>query len=411
MAVFVYTAHPTADASPAESGVLGGLVRGSIHADSARQARDQLRARGLAVRELALSKPRSGEKWWTQYLSRRHRSEVTGMLQELSTLLGAGIPLLEALDTINRQHKGGFQHSIMLLRDHVACGGSLTSAMAQQPGLYDDLCLNIVEVGENAGTLDVSLTRLVEFRRRWSGLQNRVLSALIYPCIVMTMGMALSVFMMIYVMPNLLSVLAQSGKELPTATLVVKAMSDFLVGWWWALLAGIGLAVAGVPMFLRTEKGRWWWHRVQLRFPIVGELIRKQAIARMAMVMATLLKSDLAFIKAVQIAQRTVHNRVLRHALVACEQAVLAGRDIAPALEETQAFPPLVIQVFAVGQASGKLETMLDNLATDYDTQVDITAGRLTALLEPVMMILLAVGVGFFAFATILPILEAGDVL
>jgi type II secretory pathway component PulF len=153
------------------------------------------------------------------------------------------------------------------------------------------------------------------------------------------------------------------------------------------------------------------WHRLQLKIPLVGELIRKQAIARMAMVMATLLKSDLEFVRAVEIAQRTVHNRVLCDALAACRQAVCAGRDIAVAMEATKAFPPLVIQIFAVGQASGRLEAMLEDLAVDYDTQVDITSTRLTTLLEPLMIILLAILVGFIAFATILPILEAGNVL
>jgi type II secretory pathway component PulF len=153
------------------------------------------------------------------------------------------------------------------------------------------------------------------------------------------------------------------------------------------------------------------WHRSQLRLPLLGDLIRKQAIARMSMVMAVLLKSDLPFVRAVRIAQRTVNNRVLRDALVTCENAVVAGRDISVALEHTGAFPPLVIQVFAVGQASGRLEEMLEDLASDYDTQVEIATNRLTTLLEPLMMILLAIVVGFIAFATILPILEAGDVL
>lgn len=148
-----------------------------------------------------------------------------------------------------------------------------------------------------------------------------------------------------------------------------------------------------------------------LRVPILGELILKQSIARIAMVMATLLKSDVTFIRSIQIANNTVKNVVIQRALRSCEEAVLGGRDIADALERAGGFPPLVIQVFAVGQASGRLEEMLEALAVDYDTQVELTANRLTALLEPLMMILLAVVVGFIAFATIMPILEVGDVL
>jgi len=211
--------------------------------------------------------------------------------------------------------------------------------------------------------------------------------------------------------PNLLGVLAASGKDLPFATVLVKGISDVLLGWWWAILLAMGLAGVGLAAILRSEKGSMAWHRLQLRIPLLGDLVRKQAIARMSMVMATLLKSDLPFVQAVRIAQRTVHNRVLRGALEACEQAVIGGRDISIALEHTGAFPPLVIQVFAVGQASGRLEEMLEDLAGDYDTQVEISTNRLTTLLEPLMMILLAIVVGFIAFATILPILEAGDVL
>jgi type II secretory pathway component PulF len=404
MAVYVYTARGNGEARDAP-------LRGTVTADSPRQARDQLRAQGLAVYDISERRPDRREGLLTRYLVGRQAGKVTGLLQEMATLLGADIPMLEVLDTITRQHTGRFKQSIMLLRDHVATGGSLAEAMALQPALFDRLCLNIVEVGENAGTLDVALARLVEFRRRRAGLKNRVASALTYPCIVMAIGLAVSVFLMTYVVPNLLGVLLDSGKDLPMATVVVKAVSDFMVGWWWALLLGAGGLVVLAAAVLQTETGGMLWHRAQLRIPVFGDLVRKQAIGRMAMVMATLLKSNVVFVRAVQIAQGTVRNRVLRKALEACEQAVFAGRDIAEALERTRAFPPLVIQMFAVGQASGNLETMLENLAADYDTQVDIASRRLTALLEPIMTILLAIVVGFIAFATILPILEAGDVL
>lgn len=402
MAVYAYIASGGAGA---------GLIRGTITADSARQARDKLRARGLSIREVTEQGPSKTRGAVGGYLAGRHKAKVAAFLQEMSTLLSAGIPLMESLDTIARQHTGSFQRSVLLLRDHVEAGGSLAEAMSMQGTLYDDLCVNIVEVGENSGTLGSALARLVDFKRRSAKLTNRVASALMYPAIVSSAGIALCIFLMTYVMPSLLEVIEGSGKDLPLATRVIQAISDFLIGWWWALVLGIGLVVAVVGAVLRTEAGLLRWHRILLRIPLIGELGRKQAIARMSMVMATLLKSDLVFVRAVQICQRTVRNRVLRHALEACEQAVTAGRDISVALEKTNAFPPLVIQVFAVGQASGRLDEMLEDLATDYDTQVDIAAGRLTTLLEPLMTILLAILVGFIAFATILPIMEAGDVL
>jgi general secretion pathway protein F len=404
MAVYAYSADLGDTRHAAAS-------RGIITADSPRQARDQLRARGLAVHEMVEQKPGNRRGWWARYSTGRHRDKVTVLFQEMSTLLSAGIPLLEAIDTIARQHTERFAQCILLLRDHVAAGGSLAEAMALQPELFDGLCLSIVEVGENAGTLDTALARLVEFRRRSAGLKNRLASALIYPCIVTAVGLMVSVFLMTYVVPSLLNVLKQSGKQLPLATRVVESLSNVVVHGWWAILLILAVVAATAISILRSRRGRAAWHRLQLRIPLIGDLIRKQAIARMALVMATLLKSDVVFIKTVQIAQRTVTNGVLREALATCEQAVFAGRDIAAALEKTRAFPPLVVQVFATGQASGRLEEMLEDLAKDYDAQVEMASNRLTALLEPAAMIVLAVGVGFIAFATILPILEAGDVL
>ncbi len=404
MAVYAYKALSDGAADAA-------ALEGTISADSPRQARDRLRARGLSVTDLAEQRPESRPGRWHDYFTRRQAGKVTGFLQEVSTLLNAGIPLLDALDTIARQHTGAFQRSILLLRDHVAAGGSLAEAMALQPALFDDLCRNIVEVGENTGTLERALDRLVEFRQRSAGLKNRVATALTYPCILLLVGLGVSIFLMTYVVPNLLDVLQRSNKDLPLATVIVRNVSDFLVGWWWALLLGVGLLAVGGAAALRTDRGRMAWHRLQLRIPLLGELIRKQAIARLSMVMATLLKSNVPFVRAIKLAQRTVHNRVIRGALDTCERAVYSGRDISVALETTNAFPPLVIQIFAVGQASGELEQMLENLAVNYDTQVNIALNRLTTLLEPIMMILLAIMVGCIAFATILPILEAGDVL
>lgn len=403
MAVYAYIATAL--------GADRGVIRGTITADSPRQARQQLRAQGLAVREMVEQASGQARGLLERYRFARLSGQVTTLLQELATLLRAGIPLLESLDTIARQHTGRLQQAVLLLRDRVAGGGGLADAMAKQTGLFDDLCLNIVEVGENAGTLDVAMERLVEFRRRSARLKNRVASALIYPCIVLSVGLVVSVFLMTYVVPNLLSVLIESGRELPLATVIIKGVSDLIRGWWWAMLLLGLLAFAALAAVRRSESGVRWLHRLQLRVPLLGDLVRKQAIGRMAMVMATLLKSDVVFVRALRITQRTVGNRVLRDALVACEQAVMAGRDIAAALEQTRAFPPLVVQVFAVGQASGRLEIMLEDLAEDYDTHVEIASGRLTALLEPVLMIALAIVVGLIAFATILPILEAGDVL
>jgi type II secretory pathway component PulF len=386
-------------------------VRGTIVADTPRQARESLRARGLTIQAIADERSALGLGTWRWRWASRPAASVVSWVRELATLLAVGVPLLEAIDTTAKQYRGSFHNVLLMLRDRVASGASLAEAMRDHPAVFDALCLHLVEVGENAGTLESSLDRLAEFKERSLHLKNRVASALMYPAFVLLVGVMVSVFLMTFVVPNLLSALLEAGREPPLATRVVKAISDFLLSWWWLLLAAAGAVVLAARAVLLSERGRTAWHRLQLRVPILGEMLRKQTVSRIALVVSTLIRSGVVFDKAVRIAASTTPNRVFREALQRCEAAVVAGKDIAEALEETGAFPAPAVRVFAAGQQTGRLDEMLERLATDYDRQVAAVSQRLTTILEPVLIVLLAVVVGWVAFATIMPILEAGDVL
>jgi type II secretory pathway component PulF len=387
-----------------------GERSGTVAADTPRQARDMLRERGLVVRDLSAATAPAGSAKGRRPRSRA-KAQVTGFIREVSTLLAVGVPLLETLETIARQHKGKFHTTILLLRDRVAAGASLGQAMREHPLVFDELAINITEVGEDAGTLDSSLQTLADFRERSEQFKGKITTALIYPMIVLTIALASSIFLMTYVVPRILEPLIEQGQELPLPTRVVKGFSDFLVSWWW-LLAACGLAIfITLGALIRTPRGRIAWDRFILKLPILGDLIRKQAIVRICVVVSTLLKSGVVFVRAVQISQRTTSNRILRQALVECEKAINAGGDIGEAIEQTGAFPPMVVQVFAVGQQSGRLEEMLDRLAQTYDQQVATAASRLTAVLEPLLIVLLALVVLFIVLATVLPILEAGNAI
>lgn len=387
-------------------------LSGTIVADSAKDARDVLRSRGLKVRQMTPCAPpsraaRAGGRTWNRP---RHVAKVTALTRELATLLGVGVPLLEALDTIGLQHRGPFKAVVQTLRDRISTGLGIAEAMAEQPAVFDELAVNMVAVGESSGTLDVVLKELAGFRENALMFRSRVGTALLYPAIVLTMAVGVSVFLMTAVVPDLLDALVADGRPLPTATLIVKAASDTLVTKWW-LVFGIGVGtVVAVVAAGRTARGRLLWHRAQLRTPVLGDLVRKQAVVRIATVLSTLLKSGVEFVKAIEIAERTTANVVLRDALRRCGSAVQSGVDIGDALDGTNAFPPVVVRVFAVGQQSGRLEEMLDRLASDYDAQVATAAQRLTAVLEPILILLLVFLVGFIAFATVMPMLEAADV-
>jgi general secretion pathway protein F len=383
---------------------------GTIVADTARTARDTLRARGLRVEEISTGKSAQSKSLFYRRPGKRYGAKTIGFIRELATLLGVGIPLLEAIDTIARQYSGPFHNTLLQLRDRIASGISLAEAMREQPEVFDEFCINITEVGENAGTLETVLDRLAEFKERSLALKDRVTTALLYPCIVLVMALGVSVFLMTFVVPKLLDGMIQAGHRIPLITLIVKGISDFLLHQWWLLLLILAALFTAATLFYRDPRGRMLWHRWQLRIPVAGDMIRKQAIMRIAVIVSTLMRSGIVFVRSVQIAQKSTRNLVLRQALERCEIAVNGGQDIAEAIEETGAFPPMVVQIFAVGQQSGRLEEMLERLASDYDRQLTTASQRLTAILEPVLILFLVFIVGFIAVATILPMLEAANV-
>jgi type II secretory pathway component PulF len=387
------------------------LVRGTIVADSARQARDDLRRRGFTIHDIATRETRPRRAWSLFRRPGRYSSKVASAVRELATLLGAGIPLLEALDTLAGQYKGNFRSSLQVLRDRVSAGSGLAEAMREQPAIYDALCVQMVEVGESSGTLDVVLEQVARFSERSHEFKDRVTSALVYPAIVLLMSMGVGMFLMTIVVPMLLDNLLDAGRPLPWPTRILKWMSDAVrVNGWWLVTVALFVAM-GFIAALRTEKGRLVWHRILLRIPLVGSMAQKQEIARVAMIVSTFMKSGIVFLQALETAARTTRNRVIGNALVTGRDAVMAGRDIGDALAPTGVFPPMVIQIFAVGQQSGKLEEMLDRLSETYERQVNSLATRLASALEPILIVFLSIFVGFILFATILPILEAGNVL
>lgn len=418
MAVFSYKA--------VSAGGAAELQRGTITADSARQARDTLREQGLRVREIAEVRRAEGRRWklpagvaktdaprrgflWPWQRARLD-SQVVSFTRELSTLLMAGIPLLQALDSLARQNKGRFRDHLLLLRERVTAGVGLAEAMEEQPEVFDALSIRMVDVGERTGTLDEVLRQLADFKQRVAGLKGRIGTAMIYPVIVISAGVIVTLFLMTFVVPNLLETLQDTGGKLPLATLIVKSGSDLIVNHWLILLVLMAAAIGGLVTVGRSQWGKRAWHRLQLRLPLLGPMMCKQAVVQMSVTIAALTRSGVEFVQALQIAARTTQNLTIREAIERAERAVQAGRDIAPALEATGVFPLSVVQVMEVGQASGQLDKMLDRLAEDYDAQVQVATQRFVALLEPALILMLALFIGFIVLAVILPYMEAGNV-
>ncbi len=315
----------------------------------------------------------------------------------------------ESLGTLAKQSRGALRGLWQQVLDDVASGRSLTDALSEHPACFDRLTIALVRVGENAGNLDEILNQLGKFQKRAAGQQASILNALLYPLVILLVAVSVTIFLMTNVLPSLLENLADLGKPLPWPTWLLQQLSNALVNYWYVWVA-LGLAFAGtLGWLMKSRRGRDIWDRLWLRVPLVGRLIAKQELSRVALVLSVLLKSGMDFLQAIELAKSAARNSCVQTALENCRLATQRGQDIGQALAVETWMPPVVIQVVSVGQASGQLDELLAKLADDYDGQVAIMIGRLSALIEPVLIVILAVLIGFVVFATFLPILESGD--
>ncbi len=384
-------------------------VKGTIVADSPRLARDQLRGLGVAVQSLSESRGALGFRWFPSLSARRARLQWTTGSHELSMLLRAGIPLLESLDTLAAQHRGAFRTAIVKVRDRVASGAGLADAMAENAEVFDVASIRLIEVGENAGTLETVLEQLSDYKQRMSQLGDKVFTALLYPAFLVVFGIFATIFLMTWVLPPLLENLQETVKVLPWPTRVAKALSDLVVGYGLWLLLGLVIFIGIVANGFRSKTGKAWLDRFLLRLPIIGPMLVKQNVSRIAMIVGLLSRSGLTLPSAVQLAATSINNSVLRVALEAACEDMASGKELAESLERSGVFPPLAVRVFSVGRDTGKLDDMLTRLSDDYNQQLGVASARLTALIEPVLILVLALFVGFLLLATILPILQAGN--
>lgn len=397
MAVFSYTAVDLA----------GRSASGTLLADTPVDGRQRLRDRGLRIVDFAPA--RVGRSWTRSGLriGDRRNDQIAEIARYLSLLLRAGVPLAESLEVLTRGRNDKAAAVLEDVRDRVIRGESLGDAMAAHGDWFDTLFVSAVRVGELTGSLDESLLNLAEHLRARQTLRHQLTTALTYPVILVCVGTAVVIFLMSYVVPQLLSVLVASGRPLPSSTMLLKGLSDLLVDHWLLILLGTGaLLVAGAAAY-RRESVRRAWHRAQLRVPILGPLIQKSVVAQFAQQMSVLLKTGIPFVEAVRAVKELARNLVLTDELDAMARSVESGGDIAPTLERSRLFPPVVAHLVAVGQESGELTEMLDTLRSRYETEVSIATSRFTAALEPLLIVLLAAVVGFVVFACLMPMLEA----
>jgi type II secretory pathway component PulF len=281
--------------------------------------------------------------------------------------------------------------------------------MLENSDVFDIASIRLIEVGENAGTLETVLEQLSDYKQRMAQFGDKVFTALLYPAFLLVFGMISTIFLMTWVLPPLFENLEETVSVLPWPTRIAKAMSELVVGYGLWLLAALIIIMVVLVALLRTNSGKEWLDRILLRLPGIGPMLIKQNVSRIAMIVGLLSRSGLTLPNAVQLAASSTNNSVLRKALeTACED-MASGKELSESLARSGIFPPLAVRVFSVGRDTGKLDDMLTRLSDDYNQQLSVASARLTALLEPVLILVLAVFVGFLLLATILPILQAGN--
>lgn len=384
----------------------GQLRSGTLTADTPFAGRQILRQGGWQIREFDLTRT-AGQRRWPTLRRRRQTDEIASLARNLALLLRAGVPLTESLDVLSQQYPGSLRACLQDVREQVNSGSSLAEAMGRHTNLFDVVWQSAVHVGEVSGTLDVSLRELGQYLEARHNLRSKLSASLIYPAILLCMAGGIVLFLMRFVVPQILQVLIASGRALPASTRILMNLSNLLTNHWLAALGLLAGSIAAIITIPRTPLGRRSWHKLQLRLPILGLLLRKAIVAEYAQMSAMLLRSNVPFTQAMQAILATARHEVLKEELGRIITAVEAGSDIAMAMRPTKLFPPLVIHLMAVGQDTGELTEMLEQLRTSYDEEVRLAAIKFNAALEPLLIILIAGIIGFIVFATIMPILEA----
>jgi general secretion pathway protein F len=392
----------------------GRKVRGMEDAENPRALRDLLKTRGVFLTE-ATEGRRSAEKRRApgdvqlrlKFMDRIRISQISVLTRQLATLQKANIPLVESLSALIEQEESEKLKTILsTVRQKVNEGSTLASALAEHPEAFSDLYVNMIRAGETSGNLDVVLRRLTEFLDGQVSLQEKLTSAAVYPMVLLLLGIGLVGYLMGAVVPQITTMFADLGATLPLITRILIGISNAIAGWWWLMIMAAVGAVFAFRRWKATPEGQVRWDRFTLQVPIFGSLTRMVGVSRFAKTMATLLASGVPLLNALDIVKNVLGNRILVDVVEKARLNIREGESIAGPLRRSGEFPPMVTHMIAVGERTGELESMLENVAEAYDRQVSSRIAAMMSLLEPVMILGMGGTVAFIVFAILTPLLQ-----
>lgn len=388
----------------------GKTVKGVIDADTAAAARRKLRDQELYPTHVGESFGRSAEGLSVDVERSGGRvklRDVALLTRQIAVLMHAGMPLVESLGALIEQTGNTrLKKTIYDVRTKVNEGSRLADAMAAHPKIFSELYVSMVGAGESSGALEQVLFRLADILERQVKLKHRVTSALAYPVLMALFGLGVIVFLMLGIVPKIAAMFEQQKRELPAITEALIGTVHFLTQWWWLVLIGVGGVLVMWRAWIARPEGRRAWDRFKLRIPLLGPLYSGIMCARFARTLGTMLQSGLTMMGALEVVKSVLRNVVLQEALDDIKTGVRRGRDLALPMRETGVFPPMVIHMTELGERSGELESMLIKVADWYDEEIETTVDAAVSLLEPIMIVVMGVFVGFLVLAILLPIFQ-----
>ena len=384
----------------------GKLIKGEIRAGGESFVNATLRRQGITVIKV---KKQSGFKSKGKVTDK----DITLFTRQLATMLKAGVPLLQAFDIVGKGHSN--QAVAKLLGDikaDVETGSSLSGAFRKYPIYFDNLFCNLVSAGEQAGILDTLLDRLATYKEKIQAIKGKIKSALVYPIAIIVVAFAITAVIMIFVIPAFKELFSGFGAQLPTPTLIVMAISDFFVKWWWAIF---GALIGGFWFFFytwkRSVKMQATMDRVLLKVPVFGPLIRKATIARFSRTLATMFAAGVPLVEALDSVAGASGNVVYSDATKKIQSEISTGTSLTVSMQNTNVFPNMVLQMVAIGEESGSLDSMLGKVADFFEAEVDDAVAAISSLMEPVIMVVLGVLIGGLVIAMYMPIFMMGSVV
>jgi len=390
----------------------GNVLMGSMEAAEQRMVVDRLRHQRFIILEIGEIRKNALKDVLdsVNFLKRRVRQkDLVLFSRQLSTLIGAGVPIVQGLTILLDQiDNPAFKKVITSVREDIESGTSITDALNRHPTVFSELYVNMVRSGELGGILDVILERLSGYLEAAATLRGKIRSAMVYPAVIALVAGGVTAFLVIVVVPAFVKIFEQVGAELPLPTRMLLMFSNFLKHYVIFIIIGLIVLVVGLRQYYKTEAGSMRIDTMLLRVPIFGPLLRKVAVAKFTRTFGTLVKSGVPILQALETVAKTSGNRVIEKAVLAAKEAIRGGERISEPLKESGAFPPMVIQMISVGEETGNLDAMLSKIAEFYEQEVDAAVSALTSMIEPVVIVFMGIIIGAIAISMYMPMFQLG---